>query len=312
MRPKEYFEQSSIQEDKRYIFALIPTGFEEQYRRYIKEPLERVKIDGSITCESNLDLENDTHNLEETWKRIQRACIIIADVTGFQPGVMWQLGVAMMKKGRVILIAEKSAGEAANPPFDIHSLGIEFYEPGNLDVFSMKLVDIVKKILPTNHVLLGHEFSSNSKPGKPPDRIASPKALYQPGPPASGREFKIIVDKSLPGKQIPRKFEKKYEDWENSVEMYAQVKDIDDEQGFVYLNCKYKKDSDETFERIFPLKHFKNKTKLEVDQSILVQVYEKPGEVRFLFEEVDEDFFDQNLEDFSINDLKDSPIFKPL
>jgi hypothetical protein len=50
---------------------------------------------------------------------------------------------------------------------------------------------------------------------------------------------------------------KEDESWENIVAMYAQVKDIDDEHGLVYLKCKYKKDSDEIFERIFPLKHFK-------------------------------------------------------
>jgi hypothetical protein len=94
--------------------------------------------------------------------------------------------------------------------------------------------------------------------------------------------------------------------------MYAQVADIDDEQGVVYLNCKYKKDSDETFEKIFPLKHFRNKDKMKVDQSIIVKVLERPGEVRFLFEEADENFFDKDVEDISINDLKDSPIFKPL
>ncbi len=94
--------------------------------------------------------------------------------------------------------------------------------------------------------------------------------------------------------------------------MFTQVKDIDDEPSMVYLNCKYEKNSDDTFERVFPLKHFKNKDKLQVDQSIIVKVLERPGEVRFLFEETDEDFFDQDLEDQSINDLKDSPIFKPL
>jgi hypothetical protein len=42
-----------------------------------------------------------------------------------------------------------------------------------------------------------------------------------------------------------------------SLKMYGQVKNIDDEQGVVYLDCKYEKDTDETFVRIYPLKHFK-------------------------------------------------------
>jgi hypothetical protein len=96
------------------------------------------------------------------------------------------------------------------------------------------------------------------------------------------------------------------------MEMFSQIVDINDEQGVVYLDCKYEKDTDETFERIFPLKHFKNKYKLKVDQSIIVRVLEKPGEVRFLFEETDEDFFNRDVEDISIDGPGYSPIFKPL
>jgi hypothetical protein len=48
-----------------------------------------------------------------------------------------------------------------------------------------------------------------------------------------------------------------------------------------------------------------------VDQSIIVRVLEKPGEMRFLLEETDEDFFDQDLEDISLNDPKYDKIFKP-
>ncbi|NIM10672.1 MAG: helix-turn-helix domain-containing protein [Candidatus Aminicenantes bacterium] len=107
--------------------------------------------------------------------------------------------------------------------------------------------------------------------------------------------------------------EKKEEIWENSTHMYSQIVDIDEENELVHLNCKYDRNSNETFERVFPLKHFKNKDKLIVDQSILIIILEKPGEVRFLFdEEVDEDYFNEDLNNISINDLKDSPIFNPL
>ena len=483
MRPKAYYEQLVIQEDKRYIFALMPPEFEEQYKTYIKGTIERIEIDnGSITCESNLDIKMGTDNLDETWKNIQRAGIIIANITGFDSGVMLELGVAMMKKTRVILIAEKSVGEGPNLPFNISTLDVEFYESDNLDIFSRKLVNLVKRIIPTDHILLAprvsvlmkkvsklrrnrdfetafvllkemneiepknwyvykewaitHEYNKNyeeavsmlkkalelaaadrqkaeiytalgavfqkskqeekaldsfrkaenhysddadlydkwafllytmgkyqeamnkmiralkkddankefywklefytkkltdknfgmsliqwlslkqeenKSPSKiPPDRIASQRTLYRPGPSVPGKNLRFKIDKRLTGKKHIRESKKEDEIWENIVAMYAQVKDIDDEHGLVYLNCKYKKDSDETFERMFPLKHFKNKNKLKVDQSILVNVYEKPGEVRFLFDEVDEDFFDKDVEDISINDPDYSAIFKPL
>jgi hypothetical protein len=139
-------------------------------------------------------------------------------------------------------------------------------------------------------------------------RIASPQTAYNAG--TADLSFKF--DKKVLRKRHTIKFKREDERWENIVEMFTQIKDIDDEQGMVYLNCKYEKNSDDTFERVFPLKHFKNKDKLQVDQSIIVKVLERPGEVRLLFEEADEDFFDQDLEDISLNDPKYDKIFKPL
>jgi hypothetical protein len=296
LRPKEYYEQFAIQEDKRYIFALIPPEFEEQYKKYIKAPFEKIKlVDGKVNCRSHIEFDTGIDRLDEVWKNIQKASIIIANITGFKSSVMLELGVALMKKGeRVILIAEKSLDGKLNLPFDVSTLGVIFYEPDKLDEFSNRLVNQVETLI------------------TPHDRIASPGVLYKPGPSAAGEDLSYKIDKRLPGKQHINEFKKEDESWENIVEMYAKVKDIDDEHGLVYLKCKYKKDSDETFERIFPLKHFKKQNKLKVDQSIIVQILERPGEVRFLFEEVGEDFFDRNVEDISINDLKDSPIFKPL
>jgi CheY-like chemotaxis protein len=99
------------------------------------------------------------------------------------------------------------------------------------------------------------------------------------------------------------------EEWEKVVNMYSQIVDIDEERNLVRLNCKLEKDSEETFERVFPLSLFKNSDKLTVNQSIHVQTLERAGEIRFLFENTNEDYFEEE-EDIDISDLDDSPIFK--
>ncbi|MGD2093193.1 MAG: hypothetical protein PVH61_43935, partial [Candidatus Aminicenantes bacterium] len=109
MRPKEYYERNTIQEDARYIFTLIPPEFKDQYKKYIKEPIEKIKLwDGKVTCKCNFELDPGTDQLWEIWKHIQKASVIIANITGFKPDVMLELGVALMKKGHVFLMAEKS------------------------------------------------------------------------------------------------------------------------------------------------------------------------------------------------------------
>jgi tetratricopeptide (TPR) repeat protein len=156
MRPKEFYEQLNIQEDKRYIFTLTPPEFEGLYKKFVKKPIEEFKFDGGkVTCESHFDFKAGVDRLDETLKSIQKACVIIANITEFKPDVMFELGVALMKKGRVIPIAETSFGNASDLPFNISKLGVEFYELDNLDVFSRKLVNLVKRIIPYDHISLG-------------------------------------------------------------------------------------------------------------------------------------------------------------
>ena len=146
MRPKEYYEQNTIQEDARYVFTLLPGEFEKQYRKYIKEPIEKLRVgDGKVVCSSHTEFEPGVDQLDGIWKSIQKASIVIANITGFKPNVMLELGVALMKKDRVILIADKSLHDKPDIPFNISTLNVDFYEPGKLDEYSERLVTQVEK-----------------------------------------------------------------------------------------------------------------------------------------------------------------------
>jgi tetratricopeptide (TPR) repeat protein len=137
MRPKEYYDQFTIQEDARYIFTLMPSEFEKQYKKFIKESIESIELEsGELLCESYSDTEAGADKVDEVWKNIQKAGIIIANITGFKPKVMLELGVAMMKKARVILVAEKSLEGKQDLPINIGALKVKFYEPDKMTEFS--------------------------------------------------------------------------------------------------------------------------------------------------------------------------------
>lgn len=137
MRPKEYYELFTIPEDGRYIFTLMPIEFELQYKKFIKEPIESIELEsGGVTCGSYHDMEMGTDMVDEVWKNIQKAGIVIANITGFNPKVMLELGVALMKKNRVIIIAEKSLDGKANLPINISALEVDFYEPKKMLEYS--------------------------------------------------------------------------------------------------------------------------------------------------------------------------------
>jgi tetratricopeptide (TPR) repeat protein len=150
MRPKEIYEQFNIQEDDRYIFTLMPSEFEEQYKRYVKGPVEAIETEtGKITCESYLDFKVGTDQLAEIWKSIQRASIVIVNVSGFKPSVMLELGVALIKKQTVVLICEKGLVGSPDLPFNIQNLGIKFYDPAKLNELRKWLVREIEDKIPT-------------------------------------------------------------------------------------------------------------------------------------------------------------------
>lgn len=101
------------------------------------------------------------------------------------------------------------------------------------------------------------------------------------------------------------------ESWINKINLYSQIVDIDEEQKLVRLNCKFDKDSADTFEKTFPLNYFKDRDKLVVEKPILVQIFEREGEVQFLFADGEEDYF--GVEEYiDISGLENSSIFKPI
>jgi len=146
MRPKEYYEQNTIQEDPRFVFALIPSEFEKYYKKFIKEPVEKIKLDnGKVVCGSHFDFSPGTDQLGEIWKSIQKASLIIANISGLKPDIMLELGVALIKKGRVILIAEKSLDGRSNLPFNVSTLKVEFYELDKMEEFLDRLVSQIER-----------------------------------------------------------------------------------------------------------------------------------------------------------------------
>ena len=146
LRPKEYYEKFTIPEDNTYVFTLLPPDFKKQYEKYIKNPLEAIKIEsGKITCGSYLDFEPGRDYQDEMWKSIKKAGIVIVNITGFNPSVMFELGVALTMKSAVILIAEKSLESNPKLPFNINTLGVVFYEPHNLNKLSNHLLSLVEK-----------------------------------------------------------------------------------------------------------------------------------------------------------------------
>ena len=110
-----------------YVFTLLPEKAERIYRNYVKKAADSL----GLICESFLDFKHPGDALRDILARIQKAEILIFDISDFTPNVMWELGLALAIKDaeRVIVIREKSDEDL---PFNIYSHRITFqYDPND-------------------------------------------------------------------------------------------------------------------------------------------------------------------------------------
>jgi len=122
----------TIEEQSNYVFALFPDQYQDRYLKHIKKPLEKIETTiGSIVCQSYLDTQTGLEIMDEIWRGIQSATIVIADLTEKNPNVMFELGVALMKKDHVIMIAEELS-EPEKLPINLAQLKVHFFDPNKL------------------------------------------------------------------------------------------------------------------------------------------------------------------------------------
>lgn len=122
---KEFFERNPNTMEPGYVFTMLPEKTGDVYLRCVKKAADDLD---ELRCESFLDLKHAGNALDDILSRMQKAEILIYDVTDFTPNVMWELGVGLTIKdaGRVIVIREKSD---TSLPFNIYSHRVHQYDP---------------------------------------------------------------------------------------------------------------------------------------------------------------------------------------
>ena len=126
---KEFLDTNPNPMEQGYVFVLLPERTKGIYEGYVKKAADSL----SLRCESFLDLKGPGDALNDILARIQRAEILIFDITDFTPNVMWELGLALAIKNAesVIIIREVSD---TSLPFNIYSHRVSFvYDPNSED-----------------------------------------------------------------------------------------------------------------------------------------------------------------------------------
>src|SRR5438270_1619612 len=121
MLVKEFLDANPNPVEPGYVFSLLPEKTKDIYHQYVKKAADSL----GLRCESFLDFTHPGDALRDILASIQKAEILIYDITDLTPNVMWELGLGLAIKDaeRVIIIREDSD---CSLPFDIYSHRVSF------------------------------------------------------------------------------------------------------------------------------------------------------------------------------------------
>lgn len=125
------------------VCVIMPFGgeFDDFYQLYLK----KVCTNMSLTCSRVDEIYSPTAIMHDIWSLIQNSSIVIADCTGKNPNVMYELGIAHTLGKEVILLTQ----DIENIPFDLrHHRHIKYeYTAGAIPKFETTLTNMLKYIL---------------------------------------------------------------------------------------------------------------------------------------------------------------------
>lgn len=106
-------------------FVLMPfrPELDEIYTRVIKPAVESEQLE--MRCLRADEVFTDQPIISDIWEQIQKAELIVADLTGRNPNVLYELGLCHALCKRVVLVTQK----LSDVPFDLKHLRVVIYKP---------------------------------------------------------------------------------------------------------------------------------------------------------------------------------------
>lgn len=171
MYAKDFFTGTNIPADPGLCFVLMPFASEfDEVWHCVRETVEGPPF--NLLCRRADDIASPGHILRDVFVNIDRARLLIADLTGQNPNVFYELGVAHSFKEatQVILMAS----EESSIPFDLRHLRCIFY--------GRDLVKLRNSLATTLHDLDVKQYSLSlrkGESGKIPPLTGDDSCLYE-------------------------------------------------------------------------------------------------------------------------------------
>jgi hypothetical protein len=160
-------------------FVVMPfqTLFESEYEKVIKPAIESA----GLVCVRGDEIYTRQTIVEDIWRSMRRARVVVAELSGRNPNVMYEIGLAHAIGKPIVLITRNED----DVPFDLRALRYVFYDLSEPDwgtYLRKELTDILKLILenPSLGVHLGGirvETTLPAAPVAPPTPESPPNVI---------------------------------------------------------------------------------------------------------------------------------------
>lgn len=141
------FGPASYSVDERLAFVLMP--FAEDLTRVYTSIIKPTVEATGLVCRRADDFKTNKAIIQDIWKAICEARVVIADLTDLNPNVMYELGIAHTVGKETILIYQRGRGKDPKFPFDLaHIRRIEYEDSASGGKkLEVDLSDTLKSIL---------------------------------------------------------------------------------------------------------------------------------------------------------------------
>ena len=150
----DIFQRRDLERDPNLCFVLMPFDkkFKPLYTQVIKKAVKRV----GLTCQRADDIFSSVAIVQDVWTEINRARIVIAEMTGKNENVFYEIGLSHAMRQPVVLLSQKKEDVPFLPrekkdevAFDVRHIRCIFYKDTKTGrkTLATALVKTLRKLL---------------------------------------------------------------------------------------------------------------------------------------------------------------------
>lgn len=137
---EKLLEIEEVQPDRKYVFVLMP--FDEAFDNVFWFGIRGAVEDAGLYCERADEIQFTGNVLDKINEHIRKADVIVAEMTGRNPNVFYEVGIAHTAGKSTVLLVQ----DADDIPFDMRNQNHLVYNPNDIKGLRERLTKLLKAL----------------------------------------------------------------------------------------------------------------------------------------------------------------------